>query len=351
VIPLTLGWWYGCGSSHCASHHEQRYLERAAEIWRYWFINPATAMNPNLAYSDIYPGQPSGGIGAVVHVARFSIGLEAIRVIEAGDTEMLVWTAADRKAMRAWIAEFIQWWLYSPLGSNARYNPDNIGFSYQINAMSFAFYVNNMSLAKEIALADSGYRYDNEINTKGQVYRELGDSGSYGCETVLPPACHLPATASSRDRSDDQTYLLVVCCVCYTADVIGTMTEFMLLARATKLAGVDMYSYSNSTTGFGNLRAALAWMAPYCAKGSQCGNESKFKTPQAQAKCIGWPYPAVDYSPLSECTIVYALAALAYDNATYGRAAATAPDDVYDWWMGGLGIHELMELLYPPAPQ
>lgn len=33
VMPLTLGWWYGCGSSSCASHQEQRYLERAAEIW------------------------------------------------------------------------------------------------------------------------------------------------------------------------------------------------------------------------------------------------------------------------------------------------------------------------------
>ena len=118
----------------------------------------------------------------MVHVARFSIGLEAIRLIEAGDTEMLVWTAADRKAMREWTVKFLQWWLYSPLGSNARYNPDNIGFSYQINAMAMAFYINNMSLAKDISIADSGYRYDNEINTKGQVYRELGDSGSFGCE-------------------------------------------------------------------------------------------------------------------------------------------------------------------------
>ena len=79
-----------------------------AEIWRYWFINPATAMNPNLDSSDIYPGQPSGGIGAVVHFARFSIGMECIRLIEAGDTEMKVWTQKDRAAMREWTAKFLQ---------------------------------------------------------------------------------------------------------------------------------------------------------------------------------------------------------------------------------------------------
>ena len=163
----------------------------------------------------------------------------------------------------------------------------------QINAMAMAFYINNLSLAKSIAVADSGYRYDNEINLKGEVYRELGDSGSYG----------------------------------YT---IGTMGEFMLLARATKLAGVDMYSYANKTTGFGNLRNALAWMAPYCARGAECGQHlHHFSTPQAQAKCIGWPYPAVDYSPISECTLVYGLASLAYDNATYGAAAVSTPDDPY----------------------
>ena len=185
-----------------------------------------------------------------------------------------------------------QWWLFSTLGSNARYNPDNIGIrpsiaiiisssirvytlqqslsdyqiqltrivtgliSYQINAMAMAFYINNMSLASSIAAADSAFRYDNEINVKGQVYRELGDSGSYGY-------------------------------------VVGTMAEFMLLARASKSAGVDMYAYVNKSTGFGNLRNSLAWMAPYCARGAECGNTSKFKTPQAQAKCIGWPYPAV----------------------------------------------------------
>jgi hypothetical protein len=58
VLPLTVAWWYGCGRSTCVSHHEQRYLERAAEIWRYWFIDPNTSMNPNLDYSDICASPP-----------------------------------------------------------------------------------------------------------------------------------------------------------------------------------------------------------------------------------------------------------------------------------------------------
>ena len=106
---------------------------------------------------------------------------------------------------------------------------------------------------------------------------------------------------------------------------------------------------SNSSTGYGDLQHSLEWMAPFCAKGGACGNASNFKTPQAQAKCIGWPYPAVDYSPLNECKIIFGLAALAYQNQTYAAAASAAPDQPYDWWLGAkdLGIGELMTLLYP----
>ena len=102
--------------------------------------------------------------------------------------------------------------------------------------------------------------------------------------------------------------------------------------------------------GFGNLQASLAWMAPFCAMGSQCGNRSKFSTPQEQAKCVGWPYPAVDYSPLEECRLVYGMAALAYGNTTYGHAAESSPDADYEWWIG-IPFSDLMALLYPRIPQ
>ena len=129
------------------------------------------------------------------------------------------------------------------------------------------------------------------------------------------------------------------------------MMEFVVLARASANAGVDVWHYSNQSTGYGNLRNSLAWMAPYCANGAECGNASNFSTPQDQAKCIGWPYPAVDYSPISECKIIFGLAAIAYKNKTYAAAAAAAAplDTPYDWWYGGIGISELMTSLYVPT--
>ena len=42
---------------------------------------------------------------------------------------MTAWTSSDRKAMRKWVSAFLDWWLHSELGMQARYNPDNIGFS------------------------------------------------------------------------------------------------------------------------------------------------------------------------------------------------------------------------------
>ena len=37
--------------------------------------------------------------------------------------------------------------------------------------------------------------------------------------------------------------------LCWSRYVTGTMTEFMLLAKASNLSGVDMYDYVNATTG------------------------------------------------------------------------------------------------------
>lgn len=64
---------------------------------------------------------------------------------------------------------------------------------YQLNAMAMAFYLGNVATAKAIATADSSFRYDNEINKKGQVFRELGDSGSYGCAYVPRPPYSAPS--------------------------------------------------------------------------------------------------------------------------------------------------------------
>lgn len=43
--------------------------------------------------------------------------------------------------------------------------------------MAMASYLGDAPLASAIARNDSAFRLDNEINAKGEVYRELGDAG------------------------------------------------------------------------------------------------------------------------------------------------------------------------------
>ena len=53
------------------------YITRAAFILRYWFLDEATKMNPNLDYSDTYPGT-GVGVGGTVNAARIHIALGTV---------------------------------------------------------------------------------------------------------------------------------------------------------------------------------------------------------------------------------------------------------------------------------
>jgi len=92
VVPLTLAWWVT---------DELKFLERAAFLFRYFFVSPSTAMNPNLDYAQTLPGCHDGtgyekNWAETVDFARFTYALSCISLMEFGDDQMKVWTASDR---------------------------------------------------------------------------------------------------------------------------------------------------------------------------------------------------------------------------------------------------------------
>ena len=108
----------------------------------------ATRMNPNLNYAVLEPGcemcndgtnDPAKcGWGGTVQLARLRYALSAISLLEAGDQDGEVWTADDRRGMRAWVANLTTWWLDSYLGRSAHARQNNIGLAYSVVGISMA---------------------------------------------------------------------------------------------------------------------------------------------------------------------------------------------------------------------
>eukprot|EP01048_Picozoa_sp_COSAG05_P005282 COSAG05_NODE_310_length_11636_cov_115.006934_1_plen_161_part_10 len=123
VVPLTLAWWVTNNST---------YLARSAFLFRYFFLSPATAMNPNLDYAQTTPGCHDGtgyqkGWAETVDFSRFVYALNCIQMLEYGDEDAKVWTSHDRAGMRKWVSAFLEWWLDSLHGAEARKKANNEG--------------------------------------------------------------------------------------------------------------------------------------------------------------------------------------------------------------------------------
>ena len=235
VIPLVLGWWHTAPPTESGipgvpdGALSTLFFRRAAFILRYWFLSPETRMNPNLNFADTYPGT-GVGVGGTVNAARLHIALEMIILMETGDADQSIWTAADRSGMRAWVRDFLSWWRFSPAGKGAHGILQNIGTSWSLNAVCMALFIQNVTEATEIAREDLRWRVSLAVNAKGEVWRELDhNAGSF-------------------------------------AYVIGHLTDLLNIAIVGDRTnyGVDLWNYrANSSAG--SIRLALDWMAPFCS--------------------------------------------------------------------------------------
>ena len=60
----------------------------------------------------------------------------------------MTWDSADRVAMRAFVTQFLDWWLNSKDGSCVRETRKNIGMAYEINVLTMALFINDTALAR-----------------------------------------------------------------------------------------------------------------------------------------------------------------------------------------------------------
>jgi len=293
VVPLTLAWWVT---------NDAKYLERSAFLFRYFFLSPATAMTPNLDFAQTLPGCHDGtgfqkGWAETVDFARFTYGLSCIQLLEYGDEHAEVWTASDRAGMRTWVSAFLDWWLHSLHGAEARKKSNNEGTAYTNTALAMALYLQNSSLAQEIAMQDGKKHIEVQIAADGRLPQEDDEPG--------------PASFGYH---------------------LGDLWLLLIMARGCNMTGAfDAFNWHSPTNASASIRTALDWLAPYC---SQSGVKR-------------WPYDKVEAPQICPCMELYRIASLSFDNnKTYEKIAEAAPDgfaSVYDF---GLGMKAWTHLVY-----
>ena len=246
---------------------EERYAERAALLLRTWFLNPATAMNPNLRFGQRVPGITEGRAAGIIETRRLVDVIDALGALERSP----VWTDADRRGVREWMSAYLRWLLTSDIGTDERRARNNHGTWYDAQVASLALFTGDTALARATLEASKAGRIGSQVTADGRQPHEL-----------------------VRTRS-----------LAYSA---MNLEGLYRLAELGRHVGVDLWTYQSPEGG--SIRRALDYIAPYA------------DTTRA------WPGRQITRMEPEAFVLLLARARLVYGDARYDSLLKKIPGDV-----------------------
>lgn len=154
---------------------ERKYAEGAARVIRAWFLDPATAMNPNMDFAQAVPGVSNGRAEGVLDGARFITVIDAAGLIAPSGAL----TPTETAALEGWFARYVDWMLTSPNGRAEGKAPNNHGLWYDAQVARFALFARRPDVARRIVAAFPKTRLARQVDPSGALPKELTRTRSF----------------------------------------------------------------------------------------------------------------------------------------------------------------------------
>ena len=154
---------------------ERKYAEGAARVIRTWFLDPATAMNPNMNFAQAVPGVSNGRPEGVLDGASFIGVIDAAGLI--GPSGAL--TPAETTALEGWFSRYLDWMLSSPNGKAEGKASNNHGLWYDAQVARFALFARRPDVARRIVAAFPARRLARQVDPSGALPKELTRTRSF----------------------------------------------------------------------------------------------------------------------------------------------------------------------------
>ncbi|MFJ9249476.1 alginate lyase family protein [Streptomyces sp. NPDC101776] len=172
TYDLALAWYYT---------GDKRYAQKADQVLRTWFLDPATKMNPNLDHAQFIPCKYDGrAIGIIDFSQSYTSVVDAIAILDTGAPG---WTKTDRTAMARWNSDFLGWLKNSAFGTEEGAAANNHGTFYDMELAALAYATGDKALAKRTVLDARAKRIDPQIAGDGSQPQELARTRSWHYST------------------------------------------------------------------------------------------------------------------------------------------------------------------------
>lgn len=161
------------------------YARAAAAHLVAWFVSPATRMNPNLKYSQGYPGGPNGRSYGII---------DTLHLVEPARAATFLKDAlGDNYApVQQWFREYLDWMKTSAPGIKERDASNNHAIAWALQAAEFARLVGDNVTRDEVRTRFETLQLPAQEAANGGFPRELARTKPYGysifqfdCATTL----------------------------------------------------------------------------------------------------------------------------------------------------------------------
>ncbi|MDB5232448.1 MAG: alginate lyase family protein [Chitinophagaceae bacterium] len=157
-----------------------KYVAKAIQLLRVWFLDTATRMNPNLNYGQFIPGLTDGrGIG-IIETAGLTNIPDALAMMQ---TSKLL-TAQFTNKIKDWYRQYANWLINSKNGKDELAATNNHGTYYDMQLADFALFTGNTELAKKVIMEQTFPRIDQQFTVEGAEPLELVRTKSWGYSTM-----------------------------------------------------------------------------------------------------------------------------------------------------------------------
>ncbi len=148
---------------------EEQYAEKAAEMIRYWFLDPVKGMNPNMTYAQYVPGMEKIRGTGIIDSRRYLTGLNAAQMISTSEA----WSAEDEVALKRWAGAFAYWLENSINGLTEFKAQNNHGLWYEVAHQIAVMYTGDYDYLRQIIVEDQLPRFGVQIAEDGTLPHEL----------------------------------------------------------------------------------------------------------------------------------------------------------------------------------
>ena len=161
-----------------------RYAKKAAEVIRTWFLDPATAMNPNAKFAQAVPGREIGRAEGILDTSSFQTVVDAVGLI--GPSGQL--TPAETTGLEGWFSRYIDWMLKSPTGREEAAAKNNHGIWFDGQISQYALFARRPDIAEKVVAAFPSKRIAAQFDPSGKLPEELSRTRSlhYSIFALMP---------------------------------------------------------------------------------------------------------------------------------------------------------------------